>query len=108
MKRLAGYTVFTFVLGMLCVLAASAGHARAAQAPAHHAVTWTARTCAAADAYTRHPSRAGLEALVTDSFHVAPKYLGADAGQLYADVEGGAKAKYVAKDEQWIREDCAS
>ena len=70
-------------------------------------VTPVQRTCAAFTAWERHETRANLDALVVDSFHVAPKYLGADVGQLYADVEGGGTgSKYVTDDKQYVYEDC--
>lgn len=69
--------------------------------------TWTTRTCTAFTTWERHETRANLDALVVDSFHVAPKYLGADVGQLYADVEGGGTgSKYVTDDKQYVYEDC--
>jgi hypothetical protein len=92
-------------LGLVIAGAAVGGTAVAASAQTQ--VSWTQRTCAAELAYAGHPSTARLDALVVDSFRVAPKYLGADVGQLYADVEGGG-TKYVAKDESYIRDDCAS
>ena len=54
----------------------------AAQASTHKPVNWTVRTCSALTAYEGHPSRANLDRLVTDSFHVPAKYLGQDVASL--------------------------
>jgi hypothetical protein len=80
--------------------------------PASAAVNWKAQTCTAFTAYQSHPSAARLArlaTLVTDSTHLGRSYLKADAGQLYADTSSpSAKAaKYAAKDEQYVAEDCA-
>jgi len=109
MMRLAGYTMFTFLLGAMLVLAAGAGHARSAQAATLSAsATPKAQTCAAFTAWRAHPSDASLAALVTDSVHLPKSYLRADAGQLYADASSPSSkaAKYVAKDSQYLAEDC--
>jgi hypothetical protein len=92
----ASIVTATLTLGGLAAVPARAGTA----------VNWHQRTCSAVQAYAAHPTRARLETLVVDSFRVAPKYLGADIGQLYADVEGGG-TKYVVTDERYIASDCA-
>lgn len=80
--------------------------------PAHAStpVNWRQRTCQAATAYQRHPSAGTLAALVTGSTHLGRSYLKADAGQLYADASSPSPkaAKYAAKDETYLAQDCAS
>lgn len=98
MRNLIAATMLALAVSLTVALPAVTAHAGTD-------VNWRERTCAAAQAYASHPSRARLETLVVDSFHVTPKYLGADVGQLYADVEGGG-SKYVAKDLAYIRSDC--
>ena len=115
-KSLAGYTLTALILGAAFLLAASAGQARTAQAAAMASVTahtpasvnWRERTCQAASAYQRHPSAGRLATLVTASTHLPRGYLKADVGQLYADASSPSvkAAKYVAKDERWITDDC--
>lgn len=79
-----------------------------ASLPASAAVNWRERTCQAATAYQRHPSAGSLATLVTGSTHLPRGYLKADVGQLYADASSPSSkaAKYVAKDEEWITDDC--
>jgi hypothetical protein len=80
----------------------------AATLPASASVNWRAQTCQAASAYQRHPSAGSLATLVTGSTHLPRGYLKADVGQLYADASSPSvkAAKYVAKDEGWIADDC--
>jgi hypothetical protein len=73
--------------------------------PASASVSWTARTCAAEQAYAAHPTVANLDAMAADSFHVSWRYVGQDAWGLYSDVRSGS-VKYVKADERYFRQDC--
>jgi hypothetical protein len=73
-----------------------------------NAVNWQARTCAQANTWNAHRTAANVDADMTDSFHVPWKYLGGDVDQLYNDVRRGAKAKFLATDVKYIREDCSN
>lgn len=94
------------------ILAATiaAGSITAATLPASASapVNWHQRTCAASAAYRAHPTAGRLATLVVDSTHLPKSYLRADVGQLYADASSPSPkaAKYVAKDEQYVSEDC--
>ena len=68
-------------------------------------VNWHQRTCAAFRAWDQHRTAGRLHELVADSFHVAPRYLGADVAQLYADIERG-KVKYLGDDATFLNQDC--
>ena len=75
----------------------------AAQASTHKPVNWTARTCSAFAAYEGHPSRANLDRLVTDSFHVPARYLGQDIASLYDAMLNHGDRDLAG---QYVYEDC--
>jgi hypothetical protein len=77
-----------------------------AASPASASVNWTARTCAAEQAYVDRPTTANLDAMMTDSLHAPWRYVGNDAAGLYSDVRSGS-VKYVASDERYFSEDCS-
>jgi hypothetical protein len=67
--------------------------------------SWSQRTCAAYQAYVRHPSTGRLDAMLTDSENAPYKYVGEDAIGLYKDVRAG-DTSYIAKDEGYFTKDC--
>ena len=79
------------------------GQAQTVMATELTSVNWTQRTCSVAKA-----GRIG--AAVTDSVHLPKSYLKADVAELYADSSSPSSkaAKYVAKDETYLAEDCPS
>jgi hypothetical protein len=88
------------------VLAVTGGTAHSASAQTvKPAVNWTQRAYSAFTTWEAHPTRANLDVLVGDSFHLPAKYDAADIAQLYADVMGGAKATYISDDKQYVTED---
>ena len=68
--------------------------------------SWSQRTCAAYQAYVRHPSTGRLDAMLTDSENAPYKYVGEDAIGLYKDVRSGAAASYITKDKGYFSKDC--
>jgi len=90
---------------MIAALAASAG---LLLTPHAGHVDWQAKTCAAAAAYGRHPTQAGLATVVTDATHLGKSWLAADAGVLFADASSPSPnaSKYVRKDVGYVLSDC--
>jgi hypothetical protein len=86
-----------YFLGSAVPAHASARPASAEQVAARDFATWQA-----------HESKANLRRLVVDAYRL-PGYgkagTASDILQLAADVAGGAKAKYVATDVYYLRED---
>lgn len=74
-------------------------------ADAAAAVGWHQRTCAAFRAWDRHRTAGNLRVMVADSFHVAPRWLGGDVAELYADAERG-RVKYLGDDATYVNQDC--
>jgi hypothetical protein len=85
-----------------------ATHATHASAVAHAPASAQSRTCAAYAAWKRHPSAAGLDVMMTDSFGVPWKYLASDVTHLYADVRDRSAVRYVRHDEKYVTEDCTA
>jgi hypothetical protein len=77
----------------------SANAATVTQTPARKA-------CAAFSTWDHSRTTAHLDSMVYYSFTVTDKYLASDIGQLYADVRGGAAAKYITADVRYVSEDC--
>ena len=98
--RLAVFALVTAMVAMLAMVT-TGQYANAAVRTASP----SQRACQAFTTWERHPTRHNLEVLVTGSFTVPGKYLGADIAQLYADIEAGS-AKYVSDDKQYVYEDC--
>ena len=90
---------------LAAAITAAAIAAATLPASASAPVNWHQRTCTAFRAWDRHRTAAGLHELVADSFHVAPRYLGGDVAELYADIERG-KVKYLGDDATFINQDC--
>ena len=103
--RKAGRKVRIAAASGIAAVTVAAGVLAAAPANAQTQVNWTQRAYSAFTTWEAHPTRANLDALVADSFHLPAKYDAADIAQLYADVMGGAKATYVSDDKQYVAED---
>lgn len=91
--------------GFVLVAASLTAAFTAGTSPASASVNWTARTCAAEQAWVKHPSTANLDVMAEDSFRAPWRYVGDDAWGLYSDVRSGS-AKYVKADIGYFRQDC--
>ena len=72
---------------------------------AYTSPNWTAKTCSAFATWQRHKTTGNLDAMMTDSEHVAWKYIGEDVTGVYRDIRSG-KTKYLVDDVHYLVTDC--
>lgn len=102
-------------LGAVTIQATAYAAGHAADAP----VNWQSRTCKAAIAYSQHPTKAGLDAVLADARHygqqllsgpVVQSYKSADVLDMLATERSPSKnaPKYIPRDIRYIAQDCLS
>lgn len=106
----------TIAAGLLALGMVTTGNA---MANASTPVNWQAKTCRAAIAYSQHPTKAGLDAVLADARHygqqllsgpVVQSYKSADVLDMLATERSPSKnaPKYIPRDIRYIAQDCLS